>query len=70
MSNACRCKENVLKVFLATVQETQGARERIFKSIKEYPLGGSWGWGRKSTYTHGCLMLPYTFSIQKPPQSK
>lgn len=46
MSNACRCKEDVLKVFLATVQETQVAEERIFKNIKEYPLGGSWGWSK------------------------
>lgn len=45
MSNACSCKEDVLKVVLATVQETQVAGERIFKRIKEYPLGGGWGWG-------------------------
>lgn len=70
MSNGCRCKEDVLKVFLATVQETQVVGERIFKNIKEYSLGGSWGWGRKSAYTRGCVMSLYTFSLQKPPQSK
>lgn len=56
MSNGCRCKEDVLKVFLATAQETQVVGERIFKNIKEYPLGESWGWGRKSAYSHGCVM--------------
>lgn len=50
MSNACSCKEDVLKVFLATVQETQAAGERIFKSVKEYPFGGRWGWGRNSQH--------------------